>query len=88
LLAHCRWFSPGTSAFSTTKTGRHDIAEILLFSEMSLFVQVGITLLFQLVGLIGFFSRKKCNFYYEISIIEIDSRKLGTFIVKKIINTN
>jgi hypothetical protein len=30
LLAHGRWFSPGTSAFSTTKTGRHDIAEILL----------------------------------------------------------
>jgi hypothetical protein len=30
LLAHGRWFSPGTSASSTTKTGRHDIAEILL----------------------------------------------------------
>ena len=30
LLAHCRWFSPGTLASSTTKTGRHDIAEILL----------------------------------------------------------
>jgi hypothetical protein len=30
LLAHGRWFSPGTPAFSTTKTGRHDIAEILL----------------------------------------------------------
>jgi hypothetical protein len=27
LLAHGRWFSP---ASSTTKTGRHDIAEILL----------------------------------------------------------
>jgi hypothetical protein len=27
LLAHVRWFSP---ASSTTKTGRHDIAEILL----------------------------------------------------------
>ena len=25
-----RRFSPGTPAFSTTKTGRHDIAEILL----------------------------------------------------------
>jgi hypothetical protein len=24
------WFSPGTLASSTTKTGRHDIAEILL----------------------------------------------------------
>jgi hypothetical protein len=30
LLAHCRWFSPGTPASFTTKTGRHDIAEILL----------------------------------------------------------
>jgi hypothetical protein len=31
LLAHGRWFSSGTPASSTTKTGRHDnIAEILL----------------------------------------------------------
>jgi hypothetical protein len=30
LLAHGRWFSPGTPASSTTKTGRHDIAEMLL----------------------------------------------------------
>jgi len=30
LLAHGRWFSPGTPASSNTKTGRHDIAEILL----------------------------------------------------------
>jgi hypothetical protein len=30
LLAHCRWFSPGTPDSSTTITGRHDIAEILL----------------------------------------------------------
>ena len=30
LLSHGRWFSPGTPASSTTKTGRHDIAEILL----------------------------------------------------------
>jgi len=30
LLAHGRWFSPGTPASTTTKTGRHDIAEILL----------------------------------------------------------
>jgi len=30
LLAHGRWFSPGTSASSTPKTGHHDIAEILL----------------------------------------------------------
>jgi hypothetical protein len=32
LLAHGWWFSLGTmaSSWSTTKTGRHDIAEILL----------------------------------------------------------
>jgi len=30
LLAHGRWFPPGTPASSTTKTGHHDIAEILL----------------------------------------------------------
>ena len=30
LLTHGQWFSPGTSASSTTKTGCHDRAEILL----------------------------------------------------------
>ena len=30
LLAHGRWFSPGTPASATTKTGHHDIVEILL----------------------------------------------------------
>ena len=30
LLTHGRWLFPGTPASSTTKTGRHDIAEILL----------------------------------------------------------
>ena len=29
------WFSPGTPASSTTKTGRHDIAEILLKVALS-----------------------------------------------------
>jgi hypothetical protein len=30
LLAHGRWFSPSIPVSSTAKTGRHDIAEILL----------------------------------------------------------
>jgi hypothetical protein len=30
LLAHGWWFSPGTAASSTTKTVRHETAEILL----------------------------------------------------------
>ena len=30
LLSHDRWFSPGTLDSSTTKIGRHDIADLLL----------------------------------------------------------
>ena len=36
LLAHGRWFSPRTPASVTTKTGRHDIAEILLKGALSI----------------------------------------------------
>jgi hypothetical protein len=35
LHAHGRLFSPGTPASSTTKTGHHDIAEILLKVALS-----------------------------------------------------
>jgi len=35
LLAHGLWFSPGTPASSTTKTGRHDITGILLKVALS-----------------------------------------------------
>ena len=35
LLAHGRWFSPGTPTSSNTKTGRHDIAETLLKVALS-----------------------------------------------------
>ena len=35
LLAHGRWFSPGTLTSSTTKTGRHDIAKKLLKVALS-----------------------------------------------------
>jgi hypothetical protein len=30
-----QWFSPGTPASSTTKSGHHDIAEILLKVELN-----------------------------------------------------
>jgi hypothetical protein len=39
LLAHGRWFSPGTPTSSTTKTGRHDIAEILLVKKLNTLVE-------------------------------------------------
>ena len=35
LLVHGQWFSPGTLASSITKTGHHDIAEILLEVALS-----------------------------------------------------
>ena len=40
LLAHGRWFSLGTPASSTTKTGCHDIAEILLKVVLSTINQI------------------------------------------------
>ena len=40
LLAHGRWFSPGTPASPTAKTGRHDIAEILLKVVLSTNFQI------------------------------------------------
>ena len=42
LLAQCRWFSPGTPASSTTKTGRHKIAEILLNVVLNTKIQIRI----------------------------------------------
>ena len=40
LLAHGRWFSPDTPASSTTITGRHDIAEILLKVALNTKIQI------------------------------------------------
>jgi hypothetical protein len=40
LLAHGLWFSPGTPVSSTTKTGRHDIAETLLKVVLSTINQI------------------------------------------------
>jgi len=40
LLAHGRWFSPGTPASFTTKTSHHDIAEILLKVSLNTINQI------------------------------------------------
>jgi actin-like ATPase involved in cell morphogenesis len=40
LLAHGRWFSLGTPASSTTKTGSNDIAEILLKVALNIINQI------------------------------------------------
>ena len=48
LHAHGRWFSPGTPVSSTTKTGRHDIAEILLKVALNTIINKSINQLFLL----------------------------------------
>jgi hypothetical protein len=40
LLDYDQWFSPGTLASSTTKAGRHDIAEILLKEALNTINQI------------------------------------------------
>jgi hypothetical protein len=40
LLVHGRWFSPGNPASPATKTGRHDIVEILLKVALSTINQI------------------------------------------------
>ena len=42
LLGQGRWFSPSTPASSTTKTGRHDIAEIVLKVALNTKIQIQI----------------------------------------------
>ena len=46
LLCQGRWFSPGTPASSTTKTGHHDIAEILLKVALNTKIQIQILIRF------------------------------------------
>ena len=67
LLAHGRWFSPGTPASSTTKTGRHDIAEILL--------KVALSTKNQIKSSLGV-SKQRISNFYEIFLGSIVSLKL------------
>jgi hypothetical protein len=61
LLAHGRWFSPDTPASSTTETGRHDIAEILLKVALNTINQIkSILLLFFLLSASGNYLFLKC----------------------------
>jgi hypothetical protein len=48
LLVQGRWFSPDSPASSTTKTGRHDKAEILLKVALNTKIQIQIHL--QIIG--------------------------------------
>jgi hypothetical protein len=54
LLAHGRWFYPGTLASSTIKTGHHDIAEILL--------KVALNTKYQIIKSVSSYSTVSRNF--------------------------
>jgi hypothetical protein len=56
--AHGRWISPGNSASSTTQTGRHDIAEILL--KVALNIKI-IDCCMNIHGVISLFKRTANN---------------------------
>ena len=58
-LAHGRWFSSGTPASSTTKTGRHNIAEILLKVVLNTKNQIKSILIHQIIC-----CRDYCGFHY------------------------
>ena len=59
LLAHGRWFSPGTPASSTTKTSRHDITEILLKVALNTINQSSIIILLNVNREVCRITRKK-----------------------------
>jgi hypothetical protein len=46
LFAHGWWFSPGAPSSSTAKTGRHDLAEILLKVVINTINQIKSCILF------------------------------------------
>ena len=62
LLAHGRWFSPGTPASSTTKTGCHDIhvAEILLKVTLNTKKKKSITSVFKVLTIHYLCHRTHC----------------------------
>jgi lactate dehydrogenase-like 2-hydroxyacid dehydrogenase len=68
LLAHGRWFSPDTPASSTTKTGRHDIAELLLKVALSTINQIKSYHLYD---------RKKLWSYFDIGLLLTSSLELS-----------
>jgi hypothetical protein len=69
LLAHGRWFSPGTPASSTTKTGRHDIAEILLKVALNTKNQINQILTSQITVFFSLIIAKKNIIFLTVYVI-------------------
>jgi hypothetical protein len=65
LLAHDWWFFPGTPVSSTTKTGRHDIAEILLKVALNTEIQIQKTKKIHTVGTVPQSNRKNVEKHWQ-----------------------
>ena len=63
LIAHGRWFSPCIPASSTTKTGRHDIDEIMLKVALNTKNQIKIN-----SYIVNLFSSKKGMTYLSLDV--------------------
>ena len=74
LLAHGRWFSLGTPASSTTKTGCHDIAEI--------FLKVALNTINHIKCISEFYYNRKVIFEYK------KKRKICILDIKKNVNAS
>jgi hypothetical protein len=87
LLAHYRCFSHGTLTSSTTKTGRHDVAEILLKVTLNTINQINQIYVIQKLWSVWYLLyKRKLMFlmnYYTISILHSTSycTKWSTVIV-------
>ena len=79
LLAHGRWFSPGTTTSFITKTGCHDIAEILLKVALNTKNQI---ILWYVQVCVVFFQLNTHSFYTITAVCEISSRPIDNVYVK------
>ena len=70
LLAQGRWFSPGTPTSSTTKTGRHDIVEILLKVALNTKIQIQIQSIKKII------IKWKIKKYHAVGAVATSNRKL------------
>jgi hypothetical protein len=75
LLVHGRWFSPSTPASFTTKTGRHDIAEILpkvaLKHQKSINLSLALGIRFPLVA--------SCTWYNFMGFFHLHSWNIARY---------
>ena len=77
LLAHGRWFSAGTPVSSTTKTVRHDIAEILLKVALNIINQsINLTFLWLCSFWIFFVT---CIPWWYLLCVKLYFKKTSTF---------